>query len=222
MAKSVIKNDFYVDDLISGAECLEDAVRIKNEVIGALSSAGFHLRKWTSNCEYFMKTIPDADREVDISQEIYMDDTAKTLGIHWQPREDVFMFKINIKENDTRTKRMLLSEIASLFDPLGWLAPIVIKAKALLQELWTLGSGWDDELPEHIHSQWTKIKSELPTLRELKIPRWIFTQKSASIEIHGFCDASELAYAAVIYVKATCIDQVNISLLSAKNKGCAH
>lgn len=218
LAKSVIKNDFYVDDLISGAECLEDAVRIKNEVIGALSSAGFHLRKWTSNCENFMKTIPDADREVDISQEIYIDDTAKTLGIHWQPKEDVFMFKINIKENDTRTKRMLLSEVASLFDPLGWLAPIVIKAKALLQELWTLGSGWDDELPEHIHSQWTKIKSELPTLRELRIPRWIFTQKSASIEIHGFCDASELAYAAVIYVKATCIDQVNISLLSAKTK----
>lgn len=102
LAEKIIKNDFYVDDLISGAEYLEQALKIKKEVVSALNNGGFHLRKWTSNCEEFMKTIPESDREVDISQAMHIDETAKTLGIHWQPREDVFTFKIKLVENETK------------------------------------------------------------------------------------------------------------------------
>lgn len=139
----------------------------------------------------------------------------------WHTAKDEYGFKINIDlEKSVNTKRELLSQIASLFDPLGWIAPVLIKPKLLLQQLWQLKVDWDEKLPSSIQEEWQKIKNELPLITKLRIPRWIGTTKSSKVELHSFGDASEAAIAAVVYLRS--FDEngeiINVSLLTAKTK----
>lgn len=220
-AAKIIRNDFYVDDVASGADNVEQAMQFQRELKETLASGGFNLRKWASNSPELLRAVPEYDREVKMHHDIIIDSSAtiKTLGIKWNPSADTFEFKINTADKETGTKRELLSEIAALYDPLGWLAPVIIKAKILIQESWSTGIGWDEKLPVEIKNNWAKIKNELPTIESIKIPRWINTSGNTQIQLHGFCDASESAYAAVIYIKTININgEINVSLLTAKTK----
>ena len=71
----------------------------------------------------------------------------RALGVLWCPSEDVFRFRISKFSNETCTKRSLLSAIAKLCDPMGWLAPVVILAKILLQKLWLQKRECDQHAP---------------------------------------------------------------------------
>ena len=75
------------------------------------------------------------------------------FGVWWLASQDVFVFKEKAPdEKMLYTKRNYLRKIATLFDPIGLLAPFTIRAKILLQEMWTSGVEWDDELTEPIVS----------------------------------------------------------------------
>lgn len=212
IAANIIKNNMYVDDVLSGC-CESDELQyIYNELKNAFGSAHFNLRKWCSNSKDFLKQIPECDRELKAN-----DNNVKALGIAWSPNDDVFTYELNVSmDSNPTTKRMLSSEIASLFDPLGWISPVIIKAKNLLQVAWKENIDWDDSLPVILSEQWIQIKSELHLINELKIPRWINYLPNDTMELHGFCDASEVGYAAVIYLKNTKLN--SISLLTSKTK----
>ncbi|XP_011859011.1 PREDICTED: uncharacterized protein LOC105556524 [Vollenhovia emeryi] len=88
---------------------------------------------------------------------------------------------------------------ARLFDPLGWLAPVVIKAKILIQQLWLQRLDWDDQLACKDEREWLTFQGELQTLGDIRVPRWLNTSHTGEVELHGFADASERAYAAAVY-----------------------
>ena len=118
-------------------------------------------------------------------------------------------------------KRMLVSDIAKTFDVLGWFSPAIIKVKILLQRVWERNVGWDDVVPQHIREKWLQWRLELKLLSTKIIPKCYFPKDSqvSDMELHGFCDASEAAYAAVVYVQT--IDQqrkVHVSLALAKTR----
>ena len=94
------------------------------------------------------------------------------------------------------TKRKFLNKIATLFDPLGLLAPYTIRAKLLLQEMWTAGLEWDDELPEALTHAARSWFSELKNLKQLQIPRCLGEKERTSdtMPLHTFVDASQDAY----------------------------
>ena len=119
------------------------------------------------------------------------------------------------------TKRSLVSDIAKTFDILGWFSPSTIKVKILLQQLWEQKVGWDDSVPPHIRDTWFHWRLELHLLSEKHTPRCYFDKATrvSSVELHGFCNASELAYAAVIYLRFTDTDNnIQISLVTSKTK----
>ena len=87
-----------------------------------------------------------------------------------------------------------------IFDPLGFVSPIVIRAKMLLQELWLHKINWDDALPSQVSSRWLKIRKDLTNLARFSITRWLNTSSDSSIALHGFSDASQFAMAAVVYM----------------------
>jgi hypothetical protein len=98
------------------------------------------------------------------------------------------------------TRRIVLSEMSRLFDPIGWLSPVLIQAKIFSQSLWKLELGWDEALPEQQQQQWTSFKSALPAVDQIRIPRCIVPPTTRRMELAGFCDASEKAYAAVVFL----------------------
>lgn len=219
-ASEIVLNSFYVDDVLTGTSSIKDAVKIKDELVSLLKCGGMRLRKWTSNDYEILKTIPIDDREIKFPLDIDANQVIKTLGIQWNPIKDSFGFKIKVSEDkDKLTKRRILSEIAKLFDPLGWLSPVVIKSKLLMQRIWVAKIDWDDAVPEDIASVWRRYKGQLHELEDITVPRRIGFIPNCTVQIHGFSDASEKAYAAVVYTRIVhengCI---SVRLLATKSR----
>jgi len=100
------------------------------------------------------------------------------------------------------TKRTLLADLNRIFDPLGFLAPVLVRGKIFLQQLWQLKIEWDQQLPEELSNRWYTFYQEFNDLNYLPIPRKCIPYQSVEVEIHGFCDASEEAYGSAIYVRS--------------------
>jgi hypothetical protein len=108
--------------------------------------------------------------------------------------------------------------IARIYDALGLLAPVIIRAKILLQRVWALKVDWDESLPSDLHSEWNRYYSQLPSLNNIRFPRKTII-KTANIELHGFCDASEKAYGVCMYIRTINVDGIIHSiLLTARSK----
>ncbi|XP_052749788.1 uncharacterized protein LOC128200426 [Galleria mellonella] len=200
---AVLSRDIYVDDVVSGAESVEKALSIRSELTKMLSSNGFHLRKWTSNHKDFLNNIKPSDlySEEFRSFEEASDVTLKILGLLWIPSVDCFTFKVAEFEERRLTKRTILSDIARIYDPLGFLGPVTFYAKYLMQLLWTSGVSWDSDIPEDIAREWSKFKSQLSSLSSISITRRM-VNSFVSLQFHGFCDASERGYCAVVYCRS--------------------
>lgn len=213
-----VMDDFFVDDMLSGEDTIEKALIAKNELRYLLEDAGMKLRKWTSNDQEFLNTLPVEETEKSL-QLFENNESSKTLGLQWSPRTDMFSFKISWNNIEGKlTKRKLLSTASKLFDPLGWLAPVVVKAKLFMQEVWLEKLDWDDEVPEKIKINWLNYQDELVTLGEIEIPRWIELSNINEMTLHGFCDGSEVAYSAAVYARVVEHEKIMIYLLAAKTR----
>ncbi|XP_072400437.1 uncharacterized protein [Diabrotica undecimpunctata] len=135
-AARVIKNDFFVDDLITGANSVNQGIILCQQIDDILKSGGFHLRKWKSNNLEVFTNIQHTQK----LDEFYFgsSEASKVLGLYWSANKDVFSMKVVLPQVTKFTKRLILSEIAKIFDPLGVISPLIIKAKILLQSLWSL------------------------------------------------------------------------------------
>ena len=150
------------------------------------------------------------------------DEHTKTLGIEWNSVLDHFRLTITeVTSIENLTKRSLVSDIAKTFDVLGWFSPTIITEKILLQRLWEEKVDWDDDVLMSVKEIWLRWRSELQLLSTKYIPRCYFPKdcQISSTEIHGFCDASEHAYAAVVYFRMTDTQgNVHVSLVISKTR----
>jgi len=105
-------------------------------------------------------------------------------------------------DSTANTNRRVLATTASIFDPLGLLSPAVIAYKIFLQKLWQDRLQWDELLPAHLQ-EWNHLLQTIPKLSQLKINRRVICSNAANIQIHGFCDSSERAYGACLYMRST-------------------
>ena len=149
------------------------------------------------------------------------DEYTKTLGVEWSACLDQFRLVVTkLSPQADLTKRILISDIAKIFDVLGWIAPVTVKAKILLQRLWEEGLHWDDSVHENLQDTWLQWRPELPCLKE-KLPRCYFPKEVEIVfkQLHGFSDASERAYAGVVYLRlVNTKGHVYTSLVTAKTK----
>ena len=187
------------------------------------SKGGFLLRKWNSSEAEVLSHIPSDLKDAPAIQSLPAPvEYTKTLGIEWNSSTDHFRLTIaNLPPLNNITKRVLVSDIAKTFDILGWFSPTTIKVKILLQRLWEQKVDWDDLVPDPIYENWLQWRSELHLLSYKHISRDYFDKKSqiASIQLHGFSDASENAYAAVVYLRMTdASGKVRISLVTSMTK----
>ena len=110
---------------------------------------------------------------------------------------------VSIQSKYDLTKRGVLGDISKTFDVLGWITPVVLPMKLLMQELWNPNLGWDSPLPDALRIRHKEWREELGQLAGWGLPRCYFAnEESKEISLHGFSDASEKAYGAVIYIRA--------------------
>ncbi|XP_012285782.1 uncharacterized protein LOC105702648 [Orussus abietinus] len=216
IASQIILRDFYVDDLLTGADTLEETQAINLEVTSILQSAGYELRKWTSNSSSIVTAIESSASEATYE----IGESVKTLGLCWRPREDQLEYAVCRSQSSQRiTKRTILSTISRIFDPLGLVGPATIKAKIMLQRLWQLNLKWDESVPLDIYTTWNHYEGQLPHLGNIRIPRLVRTMDAVQTELHGFCDASELAYGACLYIRTSTQEGAHTThLLCAKSR----
>lgn len=215
-ASQIIRRDFYMDDLMGSAANLEQATKLQTDISNILAKAGLQLRKWSSNNREFLETIPIEQRE---GAQTDGEASISTLGLRWFNFSDQFGFKMNnFKDEKVLTKRTILSEITKMYDPLGLLAPFNILCKILMQKLWIADLSWDDAVPIEIVREWESYKTEIPLLLKHRINRWMGYAPGVRVELHGFSDASEKAYGAVIYAKITNKNKICCNIITSKTR----
>ncbi|XP_011884105.1 PREDICTED: uncharacterized protein LOC105571249 [Vollenhovia emeryi] len=206
LAVPVLRDNIYVDDVLFSANDEHLIKQIRDE--------------WASNSSSLLSDIDGADFGLACNKQLAQDEQLKILGIGWNPATDVFEFRVSLTELVPTSKRAILSTIAKLYDPLGWVTPVTITAKILMQTLWRLNLDWDDTISANLLDKWKEIYQRIRLLSQLQIPRWSgLGPDIRHAELHGFADASNVAYAAVVYLKVVSPSgSVTITLLAGKAK----
>ncbi|XP_065193193.1 uncharacterized protein LOC135824389 [Sycon ciliatum] len=198
-AKTVLEPT-YMDASMDSVRSDEEGVELVRQLLALWHKASMHPRKWLSNSAAVLQTIPEEDRTKESNLTKGELPNVKPLGIRWLANEDQFTFELQLSEiGSNPTKRAFLSATASLFDPLGLLAPNLVQARILLQEMWLWGAAWDEPLPPAIAKKvlgWLEPVTELSTLR---VPHCLTATARTAIssQLHVFSDASKIAYGAV-------------------------
>ena len=199
----------YVDDKIGGCDDDEEAFEIYKKTKEIFLQTGLELRKWISNDIQLQNRIND--NEMLRSEEVEKMEIkvlSKVLGIQWNTRLD----ELKIKTRDIydegkvvlRTTRNELRMVAKIHDIIGVVSPVVILFKVFFQKLLEAKLGWDKKLPALFESEWDNLLELLADDSLFKVNRYYFGNNKKvdfeSFTLHGFCDASEIAYGAVVYI----------------------
>ena len=156
-----LKNDIYVDNVITSTDTVEEAKVLYNDVKSMFHDASMNLRDWVSNKEEFNSYIPSNDRD---DGEII-----KVLGYQWNCKRDflsVTPSSVLRHDSSELTKRNVLKQLASVCDPLGFFAPVVLQGKLFLQATWCKNFDWNDKIDEACTRQWLILKPDLQSVSE--------------------------------------------------------
>ncbi|XP_061432402.1 uncharacterized protein LOC133358195 isoform X1 [Lethenteron reissneri] len=207
-AKRFVERDFYVDDALKSMPTASKAIDLLQRTQGMLATANLRLHKIASSSVEVIKAFPSDDRSKDLKDLDLNVDTPpiqRSLGLSWDLKADTFTFRVSIGEKPY-TRRGILSMVNSLYDSLGFVAPVTIQGRWILRDLCADTQDWDSPLPEERRQEWETWRNSLRALEQLQIPR-SYTPTSLSVtqrkKLHVFADASMMPVAAVAYLKTT-------------------
>ncbi len=170
-AASFIKGHFYVDDGLISVESVDAAIKLVQEARNVCAKGKLRLHKFISNDRKVMESIPVSEQASGVQDvELGSDElpVQMVLGVKWSVNSDTFSFKVTLDEKPA-TRRGILSKVASVFDPLGFLAPFLLLGKKILQEMCQRGIEWDDPLPKELMSQWISWLNESAQFPDCKM-----------------------------------------------------
>ena len=240
----ITNKSLYVDDIACSLNSESDCFTLYQKLKTSFQAGGFNLRKWASNSSSLIESIEKAENATDqklessislnaethdkqTSHAVCKDEEIKVLGIPWNTKTDKMKlsfsnFSTSAKQEHI-TKRIILSTTAQFFDPLGLLSPVILPLKHIFQELCKLKINWDDNsLPEELSNRYCNIIADMVEVDNIEINRSLLNgielKDGNSIQIHGFADASKIAYGACIYLRINTNNGVYIRLVTAKTR----
>ena len=238
-----LSRSMYVDDVVTGADNYEEAYKLYERSESRLSKGGFKLRKFISNSSELTSRIsgkesrktPATIRDTcpdDISYAKSMFESERSdskqeqrvLGVLWNTSTDKILLDFrDITQHAEQlepTKRNMASLVAKIYDPLGFVTPITVRLKILLQLLCKAGVPWDQVLTDELLEFWKEVIAGFSSTEIITVDRCYFTKESngAKYSLQGFCDASSKAYAAVIYLLIESDGENSVRFVAAKSR----
>ena len=158
----------------------------------------------------------------DLSEMLSNTTAEKVLGVGYSFEDDCMFVKIGKKlDREVNTKRQVLSWVHSMYDPLGFICPFILKGRIFFQMINKTKIEWRQRVPPEILKPFEKWKKGVVHLKNLKIPRWTSAlgMEDSIAELIMFCDASAIGYGMVAYVRRKVIDgdRVHVAFLTAKS-----
>lgn len=223
-SRHFVERHFYVDDGLISLPSETEAIDLLKRTQASLAESNLKLHKIASNSITVMQAFKPEDlaaglRDLGLDKEELP--VQRSLGLCWNIDSDTFTFKVAVNDKPF-TRRGVLSTVNSVFDPLGLVAPVTIKGRALLRELSADIHEWDTELPADKLNKWETWKESLKNLSDLHLPR-SYIQRSLSsatyTELCVFSDASNWAIGAVAYLRVVMTDgQCRVGFVLGKAK----
>jgi len=181
----------YVDDIGGSRPSIEEVKHVTSTIDKVLAKGQFQIKAWHSNSPEVDQTSGD-ERFTDL------------LGHRWHKHEDTFRLKKDsvVKVNEDFTKRSCIALLAQVWDPIGLFAPVTLKFRIDLQEVWSAGYGWDDVLPEETQPKWKGNEEAINQPLTFKFDRKLKPSGAiCSPQVHGIADGGELGYGASIFLR---------------------
>lgn len=217
-----IERNFYVDDGLISVSTAEEAIQLVSEARQLCSSGRLRIHKFVSNCQEVLASIPEEEcADVSRSQDLALGEPQmeRALGVKWCVTSDHFSFRVVVDERPL-SRRGVLSTVASIFDPLGFVAPFILIGKQILQQMCHDKVGWDEPLPDDLRPRWESWLFDLKNLADVKIKRCYLPSEFKEVqryELHYFADASVTGYGACTYMRAISdTGQIHCSLVAGK------
>ena len=192
-----IRSNLYVDNVVTGCDSEIQALQFYHQARSMLSAAKFNLRSWASNSQRLLE-IAQQDGTADEKR------LTNVLGIQWNSITDQLSLTLKGLRPTTSpvtTKREVLQDSSKLFDPLGIVSPVSVRAKLFIQRLWQLRIMWDEPLDKDHLDVWTAVLTDICKAADTSIERRFFTTdfSEPSVQLHVFADASTKAYGAAAF-----------------------
>lgn len=223
-AKQFVFRNFYVDDGLTSVSSEGGAIDLLKRTRNMMAESNIRLHKVASNSNHVMDAFLPEERANDLKDlDLGVDPLPlqRSLGVSWNLQTDSFTFQV-AEHVKPFTRRGILSAVNSLYDPLGFVAPITMQGKALFRELSSEQCEWDEPLPLDKEAQWRTWIDSLAHLKQLQIHRpYVPVSLSATQkrEICIFSDASTTAIAAVTYLRVIDSDnQCHVGFIMGKSK----
>ena len=235
-------NSLYVDDFNGGKVNDSEAFELYSKAKCRMRDGGFNLRKWISNSQKLMQWI-DQEEGVPITESgklaeedqtyatTYLGikgnaaEERKVLGLNWDIIRDTFIIRfdwlVRFAKELPSTKRSILRVVAKLYDPLGFMSPLFTAVKILFQDLCKSKTDWDEPICDELNFKYTKWLFDLMKVHSISIDRCYFLNvrdQVTSLQIHGFGDSSETAYAAVVYLRIETMQGISTQLVMSKTR----
>ena len=202
---SLLRNKFYMDNLIYTSNKVDELPQTVNQVNKLMIAGGLPLREWTSNNTSVLSSLQ--------KEEICNAEEVKVLGYLYNRVEDTLRLKNASLDCSASTKRQILSSLASVFDPLGIFAPVLLQGKLMIRQMCKKMIDWDQKLDSELLARWVRL---CKTFDEVSVAS--FARRSLNsdipVKLYVFADASKEAYGCSIYA----VQEQNCSLLFAKVK----
>ncbi|XP_045127641.1 uncharacterized protein LOC123514085 [Portunus trituberculatus] len=236
--KDVVTKNSYVDDIVHSCDDMHEARQLVSDIDLVLSQGGFKIKQW----------IMAGDELSDTDLGLLDSHEQRIFGLKWDPREDTFGYRVtlnfskkfrNVREGPcltksnlesqipkTLTKRVVLSQVSTVYDPLGLIVPFTLIPKLLMREIVTseknagAAYGWDDVLPDRLKEKWVKLFHEMYELESVTFARCVKPNNAVGDPVLViFSDGSSLAYGACAYIRWELDDgRFESRLIMAKNR----
>ena len=213
-----IRDDMYVDDLVTGGKSLQEVEKIKSDSTELFEKGGFKLHKWHSNEPNLETNDLSSEKELNFAKEHLgtKANETKILDLNWDKQRDTFRVEIPT-ESQHLTKRNIVKTLASINNPLGFTSPVLLIGKILLRNLCDLRIPWDNEIPQEIENKWVKCANGLNI--KIEIPRSISIRETiTNIDIHLFSDASINGVYTIAYAVIYQANKISQGLTTSKSR----